>query len=211
MEKMLSKREANKIKKKEIIIDTAEKLFLQKGFETTFMDDISREALLTKRTIYQYFASKEDLFYAVALKGTRQFISNCEEAFKNGMNALEKIRLLNKAYYQFYIDHPGMFRIMNYQPDNKLNCEASPNYRELEAFKDKIVKFYMDIVDEGKSDGSINTNLDTKNAAYFALLSSIGLLNIVSAMEPSFIWGKEGLNAHEFLPVSLDLLADALK
>jgi len=98
MEKKFSKREANKIKKKEIIIDTAEKLFLEKDFEKTSMDDISKEAGFTKRTIYQYFISKEDLFYAVAFKGTQQFTSICEEAFKNGKNALEKIRILNKAY-----------------------------------------------------------------------------------------------------------------
>ncbi|MGE5633549.1 MAG: helix-turn-helix domain-containing protein [Caulobacteraceae bacterium] len=53
MEKNLSKREANKIKKKKTIIDAAKKLFLQKNFETTSMDDIAKEARLTKRTIYQ--------------------------------------------------------------------------------------------------------------------------------------------------------------
>lgn len=68
MEKNLSKREANKLRKREIIIDTAEKLFLQKDFDTTSMNDISKESHHTKRTIYQYFTSKEDLFYAVALK-----------------------------------------------------------------------------------------------------------------------------------------------
>jgi AcrR family transcriptional regulator len=211
MEKIFSKREANKLMKMEKIIDTAEKLFLQKDFMNTSMDDVSKEAGLTKRTIYQYFISKEDLFYAVALKGVRQFTYNLEEVLKNGRNALEKIHLSNKAYYQFYIDNPGMFRIMNYQPDNKLNCEASPNYRRLGIFKNKSIKFYMDIVEEGKLDGSINTNLDTKKAAYFGLLSSIGLLNLVSAMEKSYIWGKEGLDESEFLLFSLDLLADALK
>jgi AcrR family transcriptional regulator len=211
MEKNSSKREANKLMKMEKIIDTAEKLFLKNDFVNTSMDDISKEAGLTKRTIYQYFTSKEDLFYAVALKGARQFTFNLEEAFRNGRNALEKIHLSNKAYYQFYIDNPGMFRIMNYQPDNRLNCEASPNYCKLGIFKDKSIKYYMDIVDEGKSDGSINTNLDTKKAAYFGLLSSIGLLNIVSAMEKSYIWEKEGLDESEFLLFSLDLLGDALK
>lgn len=211
MEKKLSKREANKLEKKEMIIDTAEKLFLQKDFDNTSMDDISKEAGFTKRTIYQYFTSKEDLFYAVALKGARQFISHCEAAFKNGRNALEKIRFLNKAYYQFYIDNPGMFRIINYQPDNRLNCEASPNYHALGTFKNELIRFYIAIIGEGKSDGSINANLDTRNAVYFGLLSSIGLLNIVSQMEGSLIWGNEGLDESGFLLFSLDLLADALK
>lgn len=211
MEKNLSKREANKVKKRETIVSTAERLFLERDFDSTSMDDLSRESGFTKRTIYQYFTSKEDLFYAVALKGTRQFISVCEEAYKNGGNALEKLRLLNKAYCQYYIDNPQMFRIINYQPDNRLNCEASPNYHALGAFKNEIVRFYMDIIAEGKSDGSINTKLDTKNAVYFGLLSSIGLLNMVSQMEGSFIWGNEELDRREFLLFSMDLLANALK
>lgn len=211
MEKNLSKREANKVKKRETIVSTAERLFLERDFDSTSMDDISRESGFTKRTIYQYFTSKEDLFYAVALKGTRQFISVCEEAYKNGGNALEKLRLLNKAYCQYYINNPQMFRIINYQPDNRLNCEASPNYHALGAFKNEIVRFYMDIIAEGKSDGSINTKLDTKNAVYFGLLSSIGLLNMVSQMEGSFIWGNEELDRREFLLFSMDLLANALK
>ncbi|MDF2841211.1 MAG: regulatory protein TetR [Clostridia bacterium] len=211
MEIVLSKREANKVEKKERIIDTAEKLFLQKDFESTSMDEIAKESHLTKRTVYQYFNSKEDLFYAVALKGTNDYISNCEEALKTGRNALEKLRLLNKTYYQFYINHPGMFRIMNYQPDNKQNCEASPSYQELGAFKNRIVQLYMDIVEGGQSDGSINAKLNPKYAAYFGLLSSVGLLNLVSSMEASYIWGNEGLSESDFLLFSLDLLADALK
>ena len=211
MEKKLSKREANKIKKKEMIIDTAEKFFLQKSFDSISMDDISKESGFTKRTIYQYFTSKEDLFYAVALKGSRQFISGCEAALEKGRNALEKIRFLNKAYCQYYIDNPGMFRIINYQPDNMLNCEASPNFHALGAFKNELIRFYIDITVEGRSDGSINAKLDPRNAVYFGLLSSMGLLNIVSQMEGSLIWGNEGLDEGEFLRFSMDLLADALK
>lgn len=75
------------------------------------------------------------------------------------------------------IYNPKMFRIMNYQPDNTLNCEASQNFHELGALKDEAIKYYMDIVNDGKSDGSINKNLDTKNAVYFGLFSPIGLLN----------------------------------
>jgi AcrR family transcriptional regulator len=209
MDQELSKRDANKIKNKELLIAAAEKLFLQKDFENTMMDDVSKEAGLTKRTIYQYFNSKEDLFFAVAVKGTRQLISYCEEAIHDGKNALEKIRLVNKAFYQFYMDNPGMFRIMNYLPDNKLNFETSSSYRELGTLKDIAIKHYMDIVDEGKSDGSINPNLDTKKAVYFGFCSSMGLLNMISAMDKGFFWQRDGLDENDFLLFSLNLLADA--
>lgn len=211
MDKGLSKRDVNKLRNIEMIISSAEKLFLQKEFENTSMDDISKEANLTIRTIYKYFKSKEDLFFAVALKGAKQMNELCEESFMNAKNALEKIRLTNKAYCQFYINNPGMFKLMNYQPDNKLNCEVSKSFHELSIYKEKTLNRYMKIVGEGKSDGSINLNLDPKKAVYFGLLSSIGLLNMVSEMGGSYFWQREGLDEIEFLYFSMDLLADALK
>lgn len=211
MELKLSKRSINKIKKREQIIDAAGKLFLEKGFENTSMDDVSKEAELTKRTLYQYFLSKEDLFFAVALKGSEIFISIREKAIEKGKNALDKIRLSNKAYYHFYMENPKMFRIMNYIPENRQNCELSPCYRQLGEFKDKMIKDYMDVVEEGKQDGSINPELDTKMAVYYGLFSSVGLLNMVSAINGSFFWDSEGINESEFLRFSMDLLADALK
>ncbi len=210
MERDLSKRQENKMKKRDLIVTTAEKLFLQKNYETTSMEDVSKESGFTKRTIYRYFISKEDLFFAVAVEGTKKFISYAEEAMKEGGNAVEKIRLSNKAYCQFYFDNPGMFRLMNYQPDNILNCEASPSRRELAVLKDIAIKKYADIVEEGKSDGSIASKLDTKKSVYFSLFTSMGLLNLVSNMDKKFFWEGQGFDEIEFLDFSMDLLADAL-
>ena len=150
------KRSENKIKRNDMIVAAAERLFVEKDFECTSMDDVSREAGITKRTLYKYFNSKEDLFYAVALRISRQFSSSFLEEQKKGNNALEKIHLANRAYCQFFIDYPEKFRLMNYQPDDRLSCEASPNYREFGIIKEKVIELYMDIVECGKRDGSIN-------------------------------------------------------
>lgn len=211
MEKNHSKRNENKSFKRTLIIDTAEKLFLENDYESTTMDEIASKAELTKRTIYQYFISKEDLFYAVVLKWQRFVFSLCEEAIENGTTALEKIRLINMVYCNLYIDNPGIFRIINYQPDNMLNCKASPSYQEVETVKDAMLRNYSDIINEGRSDGSINKNLDIKKAVYFGLLSSIGLLNQVSMLNKSYLWQGDIVNEKDFLFFSMELLADALK
>lgn len=211
MEDKFSKRDVNKSLKRALIVDAAERLFIEKDFESTSMDEVANEAGLTKRTIYQYFISKEDLFYAVVLKGESLLLSFCEEAIRNGDTALEKIRLINMAYCQFYIGNPGMFKIMNYQPDNMLNCKESPSYREVADMKDNTLKLYNDIVHEGKSDGSINKSLDTKKAVYFGLLASAGLINLISMMDKSYIWEGEMVNQQDFLFFSMELLTNALK
>jgi AcrR family transcriptional regulator len=54
-----------KSSKPQLIVETAYKLFKQNGFYATGVDLIMREAGVSKRTLYQYFPSKNDLVVAV--------------------------------------------------------------------------------------------------------------------------------------------------
>ena len=47
--------------KKDQIIEAARLLFHKYGFKKVSMDEIARESGVTKKTIYSYFSSKEDL------------------------------------------------------------------------------------------------------------------------------------------------------
>jgi AcrR family transcriptional regulator len=47
------------------IIEGARRVFIEKGFEAASMNDITREAGVSKGTIYVYFANKEELFEAL--------------------------------------------------------------------------------------------------------------------------------------------------
>lgn len=205
-----SKREQNKAQKKASFLDAAEKLFVQKGFENTSIDDVAAEAGLTKRTLYQYFDSKEDLFFAVAVKGVRQLTRVYEEAIEKGKNAHDRIRLANKAYLQFYQENLGMFRLLNYQPANQQSCEASPNYCEMRILDGVRMKHYADIIEEAKADGSIKSGLDLKKAVFFGFFSPFSMLFTVSAAGKG-MWDAIGIDEGEFFSFSFDLLADALK
>src|SRR5690349_8146389 len=50
---------------KEAILRTATILFLEKGFQKVSIDDIAKEARLTKATVYYYFGAKAELFKEV--------------------------------------------------------------------------------------------------------------------------------------------------
>lgn len=51
--------------KREQIIEGAKRVFLRGGFDSVSMNDITREAGVSKGTIYVYFENKEDLFAAM--------------------------------------------------------------------------------------------------------------------------------------------------
>ena len=48
-------------KKKSLLIDVARKLFAQKGLNGTTMNDIANESGISRRTLYVYFANKEEI------------------------------------------------------------------------------------------------------------------------------------------------------
>ncbi|MFI0846307.1 TetR/AcrR family transcriptional regulator [Mesorhizobium sp. IMUNJ 23232] len=68
--------------KRKQIIDGARRIFINMGFDAASMNDITREAGVSKGTIYVYFANKEELFEAL-IEDERQTI------FANLYDALE--------------------------------------------------------------------------------------------------------------------------
>ena len=48
--------------KKETVINTARELFTKYGYKKASMDEIAKEANVTKKTIYSYFKDKDSMF-----------------------------------------------------------------------------------------------------------------------------------------------------
>jgi AcrR family transcriptional regulator len=57
-------RERKKVKNRELIADAARRLFLERGFENVTVADVASEAEVSEKTVFNYFPTKEDLFYA---------------------------------------------------------------------------------------------------------------------------------------------------
>jgi AcrR family transcriptional regulator len=61
--------------KREQIIDGAKRVFMRMGFDAASMNDITREAGVSKGTIYVYFENKEDLFAAMVERERSAFLA----------------------------------------------------------------------------------------------------------------------------------------
>lgn len=59
----LGLRERKKQRTRQLIADTARKLFAERGFEAVPVAEIARAAEVSEATVFNYFATKEDLFY----------------------------------------------------------------------------------------------------------------------------------------------------
>lgn len=78
------------------ILDTARKLFLEKGYEKTSMQDIVNGLGMSKGAVYHHFKSKEELFEKVVLDFYSQeewFRQITEDSSKTGLEQLQAMFL----------------------------------------------------------------------------------------------------------------------
>ena len=66
---------------REAIVEAAERLFLERGFGSVSMDELASAAGVARRTLYNQFASKEEIFREMLLRVSGQL----EDAFPPGI------------------------------------------------------------------------------------------------------------------------------
>ncbi len=81
----MSRREQNKLEKKNRILDAAIKVFAETGFSGASMEDIAAEAKLTKPTLYKYFPSKAALFQSMMMVPRDAMMLAFDETSDKGM------------------------------------------------------------------------------------------------------------------------------
>lgn len=64
---------------KDVILNSAIKLFSEKGFDATSVDEIAKDANVNKAMIYYYFSSKEGLLNSIIRKSVNDFTSIVEK------------------------------------------------------------------------------------------------------------------------------------
>jgi TetR/AcrR family transcriptional regulator of autoinduction and epiphytic fitness len=88
------------------IIDAAEGLFLERGFGSVSMDELAEAAGVARRTLYNQFASKEEIFREMLLRVSGQL----ERAFPPGIetqgDAEEVLCLVARMILKLH-EHPG--------------------------------------------------------------------------------------------------------
>jgi AcrR family transcriptional regulator len=77
--------------KRKQILDGARRVFIDMGFDAASMNDITREAGVSKGTIYVYFANKEELFEAIVEEERGSIFNNLYGALESGDDLRETL------------------------------------------------------------------------------------------------------------------------
>jgi AcrR family transcriptional regulator len=176
MNKILSKRESNKILRRNVIIDAAQKVFFSKGIHTATMDDVTSEANYSKATVYAYFKSKDELFYAISKRGNAVLQKMLSNAAKDQQTGVNKVRAIGFAFFEFAEKYPDYFRFISYfvsKTDFNLDETSEKEMLSL----DQIL---IDSLQLGMNDGSIKKGVNAAVVAKCFWSMATGILQLVT-------------------------------
>jgi AcrR family transcriptional regulator len=84
-------RERKKQRTRQLIADTARRLFAERGFEAVTVAEVARAAEVAEKTVFNYFPTKEDLFYS-RLESFQEEILSAIRTRKAGETVLAAFR-----------------------------------------------------------------------------------------------------------------------
>ena len=136
--------------KKIQILEVAEKLFSEKGFEGTSIRDISKHAKINIAMVSYYFGSKERLLEALILYKTSDLKLQLENLLQENLEPIEKVNKLIEIYINRISCNKGIFRVLHFELNSEKREKSMIAFTEL---KKGNLKSVESIIAQGQSKG----------------------------------------------------------
>jgi AcrR family transcriptional regulator len=97
------------------ILDAAEELFAQKGYEGTTLRDIARNVGLSNPSLYNHFEDKEALYGAVLQRGIGPVLTRLVEAVEHERDSSDAAPEIIRMAMQALGERPGLARLVQHE------------------------------------------------------------------------------------------------
>lgn len=148
---------------KEKILETAEELFMKFGVRSVTMDDIARQAGISKKTIYQEFADKNQLVFETFSKAL-----NKDKCWMGKNLTLEEGVISHMVGMSIYIRQ----RFADFNPlvMNEIQRYYPQCWQLFEDFKQQFVfKLLVGVLEKGKEEGVFRPEINSEILAYLRM------------------------------------------
>ena len=189
----------------EKILDVSQRLFLEKGYDnTTIQDIVDSLGGLTKGAVYHHFKSKEEIMNAV---GERMFFSNNPFDAVRGrtdLNGLEKLREVVRSYNADAARTRMTIQAIPIMQNPRILVELIESNRRI------LTPYFQELIEEGNRDGSLHTEYARELAELLPLLSSLWLLPSVFPATPADLKRKFRFIGDMLSQMGVPLIDDAI-
>ncbi len=152
-------------KKRNLILDAAMTLLMEKGYTRTTMSDVASEAGIGRGTVYWHFPSKDDLFFALIAREVEVIEMAFEPMASSPGPALPAIDGLIAASFAYYQDAAPLTQALmsiiggaGEEMEKRLLALMATMYG-------KYNQIVADLLERGKAEGTVRPDLDSQVTA----------------------------------------------
>lgn len=162
-----SRKEREKLARQQEILKAARELFARKGFHNTTLEEIAQHAEFGKGTIYNYFASKEELLYGIIDHLTRDVVTLAQATMTTPGGAREKLTAYAKAMLAYSSANSDVFRLIMRERDCFRSEELDAKVKQMRARARRVREIIAGPIEEEIRAGKMKACNAVKLAALF--------------------------------------------
>lgn len=139
------------------ILQEAEKIFAQKGFLKTSIQEIARACNLGVGTLYHHFPNKEEILFAILERNLKKHFEESNNHISGVTNPISQLE--KYIWFQFFFvqKYPNYAKLVLLEFRHHAGLKETPAYQHLKG----IVNQLIPILQEGQKQGLFDHDMDT--------------------------------------------------
>jgi AcrR family transcriptional regulator len=174
----------------------AARLFAEKGFHGTSMEDVASAIGVQKPSLYEYVSSKQDLLYETMRDGAQAFHAALD-SIDDRLPAVEKLRLALRAHLHVVAEQLDVATVFV----REWRYLEGPRGEQFVAERRRYEERIRDLFREGVEQSEFRTDLDVATAA----------LLFLSAANWAYTWLQTGRDTDRLADRFFDLLVEGMR
>lgn len=187
--------------KREIVIETAFKLFAENKIEPVTMTVVADNCNMGVASIYRYFGTKKELVIAVAAKKWREYYSELQKYYKelnvDKMTAAQELEFYIDRYIDLYNENSDLLNFnANFGIYIGSEDTTKDEMRPYNSIIDKFINRFHMLYKKAQDDKTIRTDISERSILYNIMYTMISALskystNIIHSADQDRNYEKE--------------------
>jgi len=207
-----SRSDKEKALRRETLLNAAQDVFFQKGFERTSMDDIANKAGFSRPLLYVYFKDKKDIYRSLRIRSVEALRDRMKANVDLRTTGIERVRQVGEAFYAFYKNEKNHFDCLSL--DISLNNQTASVKDDPDALdvEKEVMEISVNAINAGIQDGSIDpARVPNPWQSAMFLRGSLHGVILLQDEGGSALLNKANIDKKMMVDYALNMLCDSLK
>ena len=163
------------------ILESADKLFCKNGVEKTTMEQLATAAGYSKPTLYGYFKDKDEVYFALVLEFMEKIVVKVDKAINEQTAFNDTFSKICQDVFRLATRYPLYFEGLIGTINVNIKADDTPQiYKDIYRLGEVLNEKLLNILQQGKDEGVINTALDNSAILLFVWSSVAGIIRMIN-------------------------------